>query len=95
MKPVSGLTVMASPDGGKHAVKIYQDVFIHLGRIEGKDRFFYEPKPGRGVWIQVTKGSLFLNQERLETGDGAAVENETALEMKAEETSEFLLFDLG
>ena len=41
-------------------------------------------------------GSLDVNGKRLEAGDGAAISEETALNIKAlEDNSEFLLFDLN
>ena len=49
---------------------------------------------GRHAWLQVVKGAVTLNGERLGAGDGAAVSDEESLTVRADEESEVLLFDL-
>jgi redox-sensitive bicupin YhaK (pirin superfamily) len=50
---------------------------------------------GRHAWIQLISGSLDVNSEKLNAGDGAAISAETRLRIKAsDDNSEFLLFDL-
>lgn len=47
-------------------------------------------------WIQLISGSLDINGETLNAGDGAAINDESLLNIKAlENRSEFLLFDLN
>jgi redox-sensitive bicupin YhaK (pirin superfamily) len=41
------------------------------------------------------RGDLEVNGEKLTTGDGLAIEDVNALNMKAISEVEFLLFDLG
>ena len=50
---------------------------------------------GRHAWLQMVRGRIELNGTALATGDGAAVSRESALETAAQESSHFLLFDLG
>ena len=50
--------------------------------------------PGRGVWVQVVKGSIAVNGKTLKEGDAAAVEKELSLEIVARDNAEVLLFDL-
>jgi quercetin 2,3-dioxygenase len=45
--------------------------------------------------VQVATGAITLNGKKLNTGDGAAVEGETALELVGVENGETLLFDLA
>ena len=54
----------------------------------------HELRPGRGAWIQVVKGGVTVNGTALGAGDGAAVENETALTIAATDAAELLVFDL-
>lgn len=50
---------------------------------------------GRHAWIQLISGSLDVNGQRLEPGDGAAISEERLLKLKAaSDNTEFLLFDL-
>jgi redox-sensitive bicupin YhaK (pirin superfamily) len=55
--------------------------------------------PGRHAWVHVARGALRLNEERLEAGDGAAVEDEAELTLTGEtsgapEPAEAIVFDL-
>lgn len=87
--------LVASPDGDRGSLKINQDVKIFSGRFEKDFQKLYEPKEGRGTWIQVAKGSLMVNKQQVEAGDGLAVEKETLLRISGgPEGGEFLLFDL-
>jgi quercetin 2,3-dioxygenase len=53
-------------------------------------------KRDRHAWIQVVKGSLEVNGEFLNGGDGAAISEEKILKFKAlKDETEFLLFDLN
>ena len=44
--------------------------------------------------MQVARGAVLLNGERLDQGDGAAIENERRVTLEALEPAEALLFDL-
>ncbi len=50
---------------------------------------------GRHAWLQVLRGSVTLNGQRLETSDGAAVSDESLLTIRANNTAEVMLFDLA
>ena len=49
----------------------------------------------RYAWVQIAKGAVELNGQKLNQGDGAAVSDETKLTIKATEDAEVLLFDLA
>ena len=51
-------------------------------------------KPGRFGWLQVLRGAVTLNDEPLSTSDGAAVSDETGLEIHSDGGAEVMLFDL-
>jgi redox-sensitive bicupin YhaK (pirin superfamily) len=55
----------------------------------------YQIDRDRYAWIQVIKGSAMVNGTSLGTGDGAAISEETSLNIKATEDTEILLFDLA
>ena len=52
-------------------------------------------RPGRQAWVQVARGSLTVNDTTLTAGDGAAITDETAIEIAASSDAEVLLFDLA
>jgi len=90
----SGFTLIASQDGREGSVTVHQDATLSLGRIKkGQDRF-HSLSEGRAAWLQVTRGSIALGGQILKAGDGAAIEQEARIGIRAQEDSEFLLFDM-
>ncbi|MHC5879467.1 pirin family protein, partial [Streptococcus pyogenes] len=50
---------------------------------------------GRGAWVQVARGSVTLNGERLEAGDGVSIEGDGDITLAASKDAEVLLFDMA
>lgn len=91
----NNLLLIASPEGDRGAMKINQDVRIYAGIFEKDFQKRYEPKEGRGTWIQVARGSLIVNKQTIAAGDGVAVEKEPMIRIEGgPQGAEFLLFDL-
>jgi redox-sensitive bicupin YhaK (pirin superfamily) len=55
----------------------------------------HELAKGRTAWLQVAKGTVDVNGRALNQGDGAAVTDESKLNIKGVENAEVLLFDLA
>ena len=89
------LRLIASPDGAERSLTIGQDARVYAGLLSAGDAARHDLAPGRGAWVQVARGSVSINGEALREGDGAAVENETSLELAASEEAEVLVFDLA
>jgi redox-sensitive bicupin YhaK (pirin superfamily) len=92
-----GLTpIVVSRNGAApaHAVSIDQDVTVYAGKLASGGTTGHVLKEGRSAWLQLAKGALDVNGTAMRAGDGAAVSDEKALQLKANEESEFLLFDL-
>jgi quercetin 2,3-dioxygenase len=90
------LKLIASRGGDDGSVHINQDVALYSSILEKDETLSYELKENRHAWIQIVKGSLEINGETLNQGDGAAVSDEKILEIKSlEDETEFLLFDLN
>jgi redox-sensitive bicupin YhaK (pirin superfamily) len=89
------LRLVAAPEGVAGSVKLYQNVTVYDALLGAGDEVTHNLAPGRHAWLQVVKGGVTLNGNRLGAGDGAALSEETALRVSAESESEFLLFDLG
>ncbi len=88
------LRLVASREGREGDVTIHQDTELYAALLEAGESAKYELRPGRHAWVQVARGGVTLNGTRLEAGDGAAVEEEPRLELKATDSAELLLFDL-
>ena len=89
------LRLVASPDGRDGSVTIHQDALVHAALLEPGERASYALRPRRYAWVQVARGSIQVNGQRLREGDGAAVSDETRLDVEGEDSSEVLLFDLA
>jgi redox-sensitive bicupin YhaK (pirin superfamily) len=89
------LRLVASHDGREGSLKIHQDVSVYNALLKGGEAVEHRLEPGRHAWLQVVKGTVELNGTRLGVGDGAAVSEETALMINAEEEAEIMLFDLA
>jgi len=89
------LALVASQDGREGSVTVHQDVNLYSAVLESGDRVSRPLKAGRHAWVQVTRGAVRLNNNPLNVGDGAAVAEETMVELEATSPSEVLLFDLA
>ena len=89
------LRLVASPDGRDGSVTIHQDAALYASLLDSGQRVEHALRKGRHAWMQVTRGTVKLNGHSLAAGDGAAVSDESALTIAAENPSEVLLFDLA
>jgi redox-sensitive bicupin YhaK (pirin superfamily) len=89
------LRLVASPDGRDGSVLIHQDAEIFAALLNSGDAVKHDLKAGRKGWVQVIRGAVAVNGEAVRTGDGVALENETALTITSRaDDSEVLVFDL-
>lgn len=89
------LKLVGSQNGRDNSVTIHQDVNLYAAILNAGDSVNYSPKPQRAVWIQVAEGSILLNEQLLEAGDGAAIVDEPEITLVGQGGSgEILLFDL-
>ena len=88
------LRLVASKDGRDESLIMNQDASVFAGRLKRGDAIEHALEPGRFGWVQVAKGAVELNGVPLQSGDGAAISDETKLQFGAKEDSEILLFDL-
>jgi len=89
------LRLVVSPDGREGSVKIRQDNELYATVLGEGQSVKHALKPDRHAYVQVARGSVTLNGKPLETGDGARVSEEQALELTGVKDAEVLLFDLA
>lgn len=89
------LRVVASPDARDGSVTIHTDALLYAGIFERGQSAQLELAAGRHAWVQVARGSIRLNGRELAAGDGAALSDETQLELEGIEHGEVLVFDLA
>ncbi|HSS45914.1 MAG TPA: pirin family protein [Burkholderiales bacterium] len=89
------LRLVVSPDGRDDSVTIHQDAFMYAGLLSQGKELSHSPASGRRAYLQVARGALRVNGQRLEAGDGVKVTDEKTITLAASENSELLLFDLA
>ena len=88
----TGCTVVIARDG---AVAIHQDVDLYASLLKPGEGTRLELRPGRHAWVQVAAGALTLNGQPLGEGDGAALSEESMVDLQATADTEVLVFDLA
>jgi len=86
--------LLASPDGRDGSLRLRQDVDLWVTRLDGDGWRTLALRPGRRAWVQVARGSAFLNDRLLHEGDGADIDGEPKLQLGGRPTAEVLAFDL-
>jgi redox-sensitive bicupin YhaK (pirin superfamily) len=89
------LRLVASVDGRDGSVRINQDASVFASILDQDGSVEFGTDATRYAWVQVARGSINVNDERLEQGDGAVVVGESSLKLVANEPAELLLFDLA
>jgi quercetin 2,3-dioxygenase len=89
------LRLIASPNAQNGSVKINQDAQLYVTLLKPGEEVAHAFGKGRYGWLQVAKGSVQLNGQKLDQGDGAAISDEQKLTIKGSKDSEVLLFDLA
>jgi quercetin 2,3-dioxygenase len=89
------LRLVASPDGSDGSITVHQDVRLYAALLAPGEEVTQGIGDGRHAWLQVARGEVELNGQRLAAGDGAAVSGEPTLSLRGRSDAEVLLFDLA
>ncbi len=92
---LDGFVLLAAKDGQGGAIEVHQDVALWMTRLGKGDVRSHPIARGRHAWVHVARGAARLNGHPLETGDGAALTGEGAVEVQGAGDAELLLFDLA
>jgi redox-sensitive bicupin YhaK (pirin superfamily) len=93
--PTGVLNLVASKAGRDGSMAINQDTDLYLAKLGAGERASHTVRPGRHAWVHVAEGNVTLNGKKLQSGDGAALSDESKLELSATSPSQVLLFDLN
>jgi redox-sensitive bicupin YhaK (pirin superfamily) len=88
------LRLVASPDARDGSLKIHSDVSVYTTLLDDGESVTHEYASGRYGWVQVARGEVEVNGQKLSAGDGAAIENESSVTITGK-GAEVLLFDLN
>ena len=89
------LNLVASNSGRDGSLRINQDADLWLAKFSDSEALTYELKPERHAWVHVAEGSVELNGQKLSAGDGAAISQESRLQLAGRGKAQVLLFDLN
>jgi redox-sensitive bicupin YhaK (pirin superfamily) len=87
------LGLIAAPHAA--LVKVHQDVQLYAALLTTGQRVTHRLQPRRRAWLQVARGKVMLNGQALQQSDGAAVTEESSLEIASSSNAEVLLFDMA
>jgi len=88
------LCLVVSSDGQEGSLVILQDAKLYVASLQIDKSLTYDFAENRRGWIQVTSGTIEVNKTLLNAGDGAGIEQEEMLTLRASQDTDFLLFDL-
>ncbi len=89
------LRLIASQDGRQGSVSLNQDVSLYASILDESAELFQSLNQNRYGWLQVARGSIEVNGEVADQGDGVVIVAESDLTIRATSPSEILLFDLN
>jgi redox-sensitive bicupin YhaK (pirin superfamily) len=90
----SKLKLVASNSGRNGSLRLNQDVDFYASLLSPAEKLNHEFAPGRIGWVQVASGTITLNGEVLNAGDGAAIRDEVDINIAAKTNSEIIFFDM-
>ncbi|KAB0563704.1 pirin family protein [Pseudomonas palleroniana] len=88
------LQLIISPDGAKGSLNVRQDARVYAGLFNGDESATLDLAPDRYAYIHVARGSLEINGQRLQEGDGARIRDERQIRLSQGNNAEVLVFDL-
>lgn len=87
--------LVISKEGRDGSISINQDADIYISRLNAGKVLNYKVENKRHAWIQIVKGSLEIDGQVINYGDAIYTSTPRSLEIKANQDSEFILFDLA
>ena len=88
------LRLVASPDGRDGSVTIHQDALLYATLLNRNATIRHALPPGRQAYVHVARGTVMVNGQQLQTGDGAKITDEAEITLTTPSQGEALLFDL-
>jgi len=93
-EPREGLQLIASPDAREDSLLIHQNACLYQLVLNAGQSGSHTLESGRTIYVHVISGTLSVNGERLNEGDGATVKQIDTVVFAGSENCEALVFDL-
>jgi len=88
------LKLFLSPDGRDGSMQTRAKANVFAANLDGDERIEHELGSIKRAWVQVAAGSVRLNDEVLNPGDGVAIEGGGMITLDKGKQAEVLLFEL-
>lgn len=88
------LKLFLSPDGHDGSMQMRAKANVYAANLDGDERIEHDLGSIQQAWVQVAGGSVRLNDELLNTGDGVAIEGGGMITLDMAQQAEVLLFEL-
>jgi hypothetical protein len=89
------LRLVASGDGADGSVTVNADAALYAGLFDADEHATLALDPSRKGYVQLIRGELDVNGQRLSAGDALLIEGESALSLAHGQDAEVLVFDLA
>lgn len=89
-----GFLLAASRDGRDGSISLHQNCDLYLGHFHAGQEKKVSLGAQRHGWLQIVRGELIVNNEKLTDGDALSISDESEISLRALTPSEFLFFDL-
>ena len=90
------LHLLASPDGRNGSIQWVTNAELYSARLDPGAKIEHAFTSRKYGWVQVARGSVVVNEETLEQGDGLALSGEPEVAIQAgKDSAEVLFFELG
>jgi len=86
--------LLASDDTLEGTLKVHQNMALYATKLSERKQLNHVLKYKRCAYLQVVKGAVEVNSQRLNAGDAALFVDGEAIQVNALEAAEMLLFDL-
>ena len=86
--------LLASQNGAQNSLIVHQDIALYASQLTDAQTLTYHTKPNRSAYLQIALGKVEVNGQSLTAGDAALFDADEAIEIKAIDGAEVLLFDL-
>lgn len=87
--------IVGSRDGRDGSLTVHQDVNLLSAVLDEGKELAYSFDGQRSGFLQVVRGGVEIDGQRLSAGDAVATQDQDAIAVRAAENSELLLFDMS
>jgi quercetin 2,3-dioxygenase len=88
------LRLIASPDGNSGSVVVHQDALLYSGLFHEAQKAEFELAKNRRAFVHVLRGSIAVNETRLNAGDGVKITHPEEVVLQHGREADVILFDL-